>query len=94
MPKEVLTPSSTFNAKIRDKRLEFTEVDKELISKALSFIWIKTSKKVESCKFERNKVTICCSKGEGFAYFDLVDVENKVHYIYIIILYIFFFLLT
>jgi hypothetical protein len=81
MSKEVPTPSSVFNSRVRNK-MEVNENDKGLISNALSIIWRKTNKKVESCVFERNKVTVCCNKS-GRIYFDLVEeydesVEAKV----------------
>jgi len=68
------TPSATFNSKIRGKKIEFAEDEENLISKALSFIWIKTNKKVKSCSFEKCRATIFFGK-EGRAYFDLVDRE-------------------
>ena len=81
MSKEVPTPTSVFNSRVRNK-MEFSENDKSLISKALSIIWMKTDKRVESCLFERNKATVCCNKS-GRIYFDLVEehdesVETKV----------------
>jgi len=83
MSKETYTPSSIFNSRVRGKKLEFNENDKSSITKALSLIWIKTNKMVNSCLFERNKVTLSC-KGSRI-YFDLVEdlsldnpVENTV----------------
>ena len=75
MSKEVPTPSSVFNLRVRNK-IEVNENDKSLISKALSIIWMKTNKKVESCLFERNKATVCCNKS-GRIYFDLVEEYNE-----------------
>ena len=78
MSNEASTPSSVFNSRVRGKKIEFNEKDKSLVLKALSLIWAKTSKQVKSCSFERNKVTVCCSKG-GRIYFDLIDEkENQV----------------
>ena len=66
------TPSSVLNSRIRGNRMNFSEKDQTLISKALAIIWIKTNKKVESCLFERNKATVYCNKSGRF-YFDLVE---------------------
>ena len=76
MSNEASTPSSVFNSRVRGKKIEFNEKDKSLVLKALSLIWAKTSKQVKSCSFERNKVTVCCSKG-GRIYFDLIDEEEN-----------------
>ena len=66
--------SATLNSKIRgEKRIEFSEDDKNLISTALSLIWQKTEKKVEVCWFERDKVRLSYNKNEGYTYFDLND---------------------
>lgn len=75
MSKEALTPSSIFNSRIRGKIIELDEHDQSLISEALSIIWTKTHKKVESCLFERNKATVFCNKN-GRIYFDLVEREE------------------
>ena len=76
MSNEASTPSSVFNSRIRGKKIEFNEKDKSLVLKALSLIWAKTNKQVETCSFERNKVTVSCSKG-GHLYFDLIDEEEN-----------------
>ena len=81
---KAFTPSSVFNSRVRGKKLELNENDQSLIAKALSLIWLKTSKKVESCLFERNKVMVSCNRS-GRMYFDLDEelssdspIENKV----------------
>lgn len=72
-----LTPSATFNSKIRGKKkIEFASEHKNIISIALSLIWLKTDQKVEYCWFEKDKVRISYSKNEGRAYFDLLDDED------------------
>ena len=76
MSNEASTPSSVFNSRVRGKKIEFNEKDKSLVLKALSLIWAKTNKQVETCSFERNKVTVSCSKG-GRIYFDLIDKEEN-----------------
>ena len=77
MPK---TPSSTFNSKIRgNKKIDLSSENYNLISTALSFIWIKTEKKVESCNFEQDRVRLSYSKNLGRAYFDLEE-SNKVYF--------------
>ena len=73
MSNEAPTPSSIFNSRVRGKILEFNENDKSLISEALSLIWIKSNKKVDSCLFEKNRVMLSCNK-VGRIYFDLVEV--------------------
>jgi hypothetical protein len=57
--------------------MEINETDKNLIASALSLIWIKISKKVKSCLFERNKATVYCNKS-GRIYFDLVKELSSV----------------
>ena len=43
------TPFSTLNLRIRGKKVEFlSDDDEKLITKALSFVWIKTNKKIEA----------------------------------------------
>ena len=55
MSKEAPTLSSVFNSRVRkEKKIEFSKKDNSLILKALSLIWVKTSKQVESCLFEKN----------------------------------------
>lgn len=67
------TPSSALNLKIRGKRITFSPEDENLISTALSLIWIKTNKSVESCYFENDTVRLCLKKNEGRVYFDLSE---------------------
>jgi hypothetical protein len=58
-----------------------SEDDKNLISKALSLIWIKTNKEVESCYFDKDKVRLTFKKDEKCVYFDLqesLSIENEV----------------
>ena len=59
------------------KTFEFSEIDKQLILKALSFIWVKTNKEVESCWFKTNKAMIFL-EGGGCAYFDLDEKLSSV----------------
>ncbi|POG56642.1 hypothetical protein GLOIN_2v1849206 [Rhizophagus irregularis DAOM 181602=DAOM 197198] len=49
------TPSSALNLKIRGKKVELLPEDEELISLALSIIWTKSNKKIESCNFDQDK---------------------------------------
>ena len=66
------TPSSTLNSRIRGKKVEFLSSDDEkLITRALSFVWIKTNKKIEACNFDQEKVRVSYKKNEGRVYFDL-----------------------
>lgn len=69
MPK---TPSN-FNAKIRGKKIEFSSDDEKLISAALSIIWLKTNKEVESCSFEHEKAMLSFKRNESRIYFDLQE---------------------
>ncbi|PKK64050.1 hypothetical protein RhiirC2_854588 [Rhizophagus irregularis] len=66
----IRTPAS-FNSKIRGKKINISEYNKNLISDALSLIWIKTDHKIETCYFERNNVRVSYKKNEGYGYFDL-----------------------
>lgn len=71
------TPSSVFNLKIRgNKKLGLLPDDYNLISDALTLIWTKTEKKVESCYFEQDKVRLSCKDGARI-YFDLQEPENE-----------------
>src|ERR1700722_3087475 len=66
------TPSSTLNSRIRGKKVEFlSDDDEKLITRALSFVWIKTNKKIEACNFDQEKVKVSYKKNEGRVYFDL-----------------------
>src|ERR1051325_21740 len=72
------------------KTFEFSEIDKQLILKALSFIWVKTNKKVESCWFKRNKAMIFMEEG-GCAYFNL---DEELSSDKVIVKFCFFFLIS
>ena len=66
------TSSSTLNSRIRGKKVEFlSDDDEKLITRALSFVWIKTNKKIEACNFDQEKVKVSYKKNEGCVYFDL-----------------------
>ena len=66
--------SSAFNSRIRGKKVEFLSEDEEkLISIALSLIWLKPDKKIDSCVFEKERVRISYKKNEGRVYFDLQE---------------------
>jgi hypothetical protein len=66
------TPSSTLNSRIRGKKVKFlSDDDEKLITRALSFVWIKTNKKIEACNFDQEKVKVSYKKNEGRVYFDL-----------------------
>jgi hypothetical protein len=66
------TSSSTLNSRIRGKKVEFlSDDDEKLITRALSFVWIKTNKKIEACNFDQEKVKVSYKKNEGRVYFDL-----------------------
>ena len=79
MSKEIPASSST---KILGKRLKFSELDKNLISNALSFIWLKTNKKIEACRFNENNATVTYINNEGHAYFYLDELlfSDKVNW--------------
>ncbi len=47
--------------------------DENLILSALSLIWIKTNKKVESCCFDQDRVRMSFKKNEECVYFDLQE---------------------
>lgn len=47
--------------------------DENLILSALSLIWIKTNKKVESCYFDQDRVRMSFKKNEECVYFDLQE---------------------
>ena len=72
------TPSSAFNSKIRGKKIVFSPEDENLISTALSVIWTRTNKNVESCYFDKDKVRLSFKKNEGRVYFDLQESLSEV----------------
>lgn len=76
MLKEPTTPSTHFNSKIRGKKIELTGKDNKLVSNALSLIWNKTNKKVDTCRFEKDMATVTYLKNEGRLYFDLFEQES------------------
>ena len=43
------TPSATLNEKFRGKKLNISSLDIRLISNALSYVWLTTNKKIETC---------------------------------------------
>ena len=73
--------SAVSNERVRGKKIEMSSEDRNLISKALSIIWQKTDKNVESYFFEKDKVRLVYKKNKGRIYFDLFDelsLENEV----------------
>ena len=73
--------SAVSNERVREKKIEMSSEDRNLISKALSIIWQKTDKNVESYFFEKDKVRLVYKKNKGRTYFDLFDelsLENEV----------------
>ena len=73
--------SAVSNERVRGKKIEMSSEDRNLISKALSIIWQKTNKNVESYFFEKDKVRLVYKKNKGRTYFDLFDelsLENEV----------------
>jgi hypothetical protein len=70
--------SKIHNPKIRGKKFDISERDSDLISGALSLIWIKTKQKVESCYFEGDVVKIIYSKNEGRGYFNLYESIDQI----------------
>ena len=79
------TPSSYYNSKIRGSKIKLLSEDESLILIALSFIWMKTKKKVEFCHFQEGRARISYKKNEGRLYFDLQEslsehvVNNVLH---------------
>ena len=73
------TPSEFLNSKIRGKKIDISERDKNLISGALSLIWMKTDQKVEQCCFESDAVKISYSRNEGRGYFDLYESTDQIN---------------
>src|SRR5579864_2681268 len=67
------TPSSYYNSKIHGSKIELSSEDKSSILTALSFIWMKTKKKVEFCHFQEGRARISYKKNEGRLYFDLQE---------------------
>src|SRR5215469_8290217 len=65
--------SSFLNLKIRGKKIEFFPDDENFISTALSFIWMKTNKKIKSCIFKKDRVKISYKKNEERVYFNLQE---------------------
>jgi hypothetical protein len=73
--------SAVSNERVRGKKIEMSSEDRNLISKALSIIWQKTDKNVESYFFKKDKVRLVYKKNKGRTYFDLFDelsLENEV----------------
>ncbi|PKY35074.1 hypothetical protein RhiirB3_455420 [Rhizophagus irregularis] len=67
------TPCSVLNSKIRGKKVYLPDDDESLISTALSLVWTKTDKKIDSCTFEQDRVRMSYKKNEGHIYFDLEE---------------------
>ncbi|CAB4403359.1 unnamed protein product [Rhizophagus irregularis] len=67
------TPCSVLNSKIRRKKVYLPDDDESLISTALSLVWTKTDKKIDSCTFEQDRVRMSYKKNEGRIYFDLEE---------------------
>ncbi|GES76469.1 hypothetical protein GLOIN_2v1781828 [Rhizophagus clarus] len=67
------TPCSVLNSKIRGKKVYLPDDDESLISTALSLVWTKTDKKIDSCTFEQDRVRMSYKKNEGRIYFDLEE---------------------
>src|SRR6266496_3918191 len=65
------TPATAFNLKIHGKRVELSSDKENLLSTALSIIWLKTNKNVELCIFNQDKVRLTYRKNGGRIYFDL-----------------------
>jgi len=55
--------------------------DENLILSALSLIWIKTNKNVESCHFNQDRVRMSFKKNEGCVYFDLQETLSDFEFI-------------
>jgi hypothetical protein len=70
------TPCSVLNSKIRGKKVYLPDDDETLISTALSLIWTKTNKKIDSCIFEQDRARILYKKNEGRVYFELQSLSN------------------
>ena len=72
--------SAILNEKHRGKKLNITDQNKNLISNALSLIWLITNKKIERCTFITNNigdaVKIDYKKGKGSLFFDLHNNEK------------------
>ncbi|PKB99307.1 hypothetical protein RhiirA5_429922 [Rhizophagus irregularis] len=49
------TPCSVLNSKIRGKKVYLPDDDESLISTALSLVWTKMDKKIDSCTFEQDR---------------------------------------
>ena len=56
------TPATAFNSKIHGKRVELSSDEENLLSTALSIIWLKTNKNVELCIFNQDKVRLTYRK--------------------------------
>ena len=80
------TPATAFNSKIHEKRVELSSDDENLLSTALSIIWLKINKNVESCFFDQDKVRLTYGKNGGRVYFNLqeslsdITLINKVYF--------------
>src|SRR2546423_1669083 len=74
------TPSAILNEKFRGKKLNISSLDIRLISNALSYMWLTTNKKIETCTFltkdTGDTVKLTYRKGEGALFFDLHN-ENS-----------------
>ncbi|POG65372.1 hypothetical protein GLOIN_2v1781828 [Rhizophagus irregularis DAOM 181602=DAOM 197198] len=67
------TPCSVLNSKIRGKKVYLPDDDESLISTALSLVWTKVDKKIDSYIFEQDRVRMSYKKNEGRIYFDLEE---------------------
>ena len=75
------TPAIAFNSKICGKRVELSSDEENLLSTALSIIWLKTNKNVESCIFNQDKVRLTYEKNGERIYFDLQESLSDITFI-------------
>ena len=75
------TPATAFNSKIYEKRVELSSDKENLLSTALSIIWLKTNKNVESCIFDQDKVRLIYGKNGRRVYFDLQELLSDITFI-------------
>ncbi|GBC10829.1 hypothetical protein RclHR1_09930004 [Rhizophagus clarus] len=70
------TPCSVLNSKIRGKKVYLPDDDESLISTALSLVWTKTDKKINSCTFEQDRVKMSYKKNEDLPTNDIVGLKS------------------
>ncbi|GES92275.1 hypothetical protein GLOIN_2v1592485 [Rhizophagus clarus] len=74
----LMMSSIIHNSKNRGKKVDISERDNNLISGALSLIWLKTNQKVKTCCFLEDDVVKLSYRNDGCLYFDLCESIDQI----------------